>query len=92
MKYFTILLVLFGGAISTQISAHHGYPQYNMGQRVPMQGTVITYRLGNPHTHMTISVINDAGEEEVWAVDFFQNFIHAIFIECHFQFRSGSGL
>ena len=68
-KIATLSAILLGAALSAQSWGHHGYPQYNLGQRVPMQGTIITYRLGNPHSHMTLRVMNEAGEEEIWAVE-----------------------
>ena len=66
--YSLVLLVLAG--FSIQLTAHHGYPQYNMGgPGLALQGTMLTYRMGNPHSHMTMVVVNEAGEQEVWAIE-----------------------
>ncbi len=64
------LLVLGVLGFSIQTAAHHGYPQYNMGgPGIVLQGTIGNFRMGNPHSHMTIIVINENGEEELWAVE-----------------------
>ncbi len=63
-----VLSCLLGFSIQT--AAHHGYPQYNMGgPGVSLQGTIGNFRMGNPHSHMTIIVINENGEEELRAVE-----------------------
>jgi hypothetical protein len=71
-KHFKIWsLVLLGLLVlSTQTAAHHGYPQYNMGgPGIVLNGTIGSYRMSNPHSYMTIIVLNDNGEEELWAVE-----------------------
>ena len=63
----TLLLAL---AFSIQATAHHGYPQYNMnGPGIALQGTIGSFRMANPHSYITIIVLNENGDEVLWAVE-----------------------
>lgn len=65
------LVSMFAIAVLPGMSswAHHGYPQYNLRESSSISGTILTYRMANPHSHMTLSVINENGEAEVWAIE-----------------------
>ncbi|MBN4053984.1 hypothetical protein JYT97_03770 [Haliea sp. AH-315-K21] len=67
-KIFSITLLVF--LATFQAKAHHGYPQYNLGgEGMALHGKIVTYRISNPHSYMTLIVVDDAGEEEVWAIE-----------------------
>lgn len=66
-SHFIPLLMLC--IVSLPAWAHHGYPQYNMRERVPLHGTIMSFRMGNPHSHMTLEVTNESGETELWAIE-----------------------
>ncbi len=70
MKTITGLSLTFWLAVLSLNSwAHHGYPQYNLRESSPLSGTIISYRMSNPHSHMTLSVVNEDGETEIWAIE-----------------------
>ncbi len=55
---------------SIQAYAHHGYPQYKLSEEgISLSGTIMTYRLSNPHSHMTMSIVDDNGEEQIWVIE-----------------------
>ena len=39
------------------------------GPGIALHGTIVTYRVANPHSHMTLIVVNEDGDEEVWAIE-----------------------
>jgi hypothetical protein len=65
----TLTPMVIAVLVSMSAWAHHGYPQYNLRESSTISGTVLTYRMANPHSHMTLSVVNDSGETEVWAIE-----------------------
>jgi hypothetical protein len=62
-------LTLWFALFSILSWAHHGYPQYNLRESSTLSGTILSYRMSNPHSHMTLSVANEGGETEIWAIE-----------------------
>lgn len=43
--------------------AHHSFAMFEMSKNVTYKGTVIEYRLENPHSHIIVKVPESAGQE-----------------------------
>lgn len=70
MKFLRLVSMFAIAVLPSMASwAHHGYPQYNLRESSTISGTILTYRMSNPHSHMTLSVLNENGETEVWAIE-----------------------
>jgi len=67
----TLLVALLLPILSTAgAAAHHAFsPVYDGTRTVTIKGTVIEFRLVNPHATMTIDVTNEAGVHETWTVE-----------------------
>ena len=51
--------------------AHHSVAlQFDMSQEVEIEGTIVELEWRNPHAWLTVEVENDAGEMEIWRVEF----------------------
>lgn len=56
---------------SPLVSAHHSVAlQFDMSQEIEIEGTIMELEWRNPHAWLTVEVENDAGEMEVWRVEF----------------------
>ena len=52
-------------------SAHHSVAlQFDMSQEIEIDGTIMELEWRNPHAWLTVEVENEAGEMEVWRVEF----------------------
>ncbi len=74
-KTYKALLALATGALavlaSPLVSAHHSVAlQFDMSQEVEIEGTIMELEWRNPHAWLTVEVENEAGEMEVWRVEF----------------------
>ena len=53
------------------VSAHHSVAlQFDMSQMVEIEGTIMELEWRNPHAWLTVEVENEAGEMELWRVEF----------------------
>lgn len=69
MKYSTIVFATIAMlALASGATAHHSFAIYDMTKEIPFEGVVRTLNFKNPHIEMTLTHINDKGEEEV--IDF----------------------
>jgi hypothetical protein len=58
-------------ACSALASAHHAFaPVYDASKTVTVAGVVTTFRLVNPHAHMSVEVEDDTGAARRWDVEF----------------------
>ena len=62
-------LVLLAFFPLNAISHHSFISQFDPAQEVVMQGTVARVRWTNPHAFFDVTVINEAGVEELWAFE-----------------------
>ena len=61
----TVLLIGF------PVSAHHSIAlQYDMKKEVTVKGAIVELEWRNPHAWLNIEVKNDAGELELWRIEF----------------------
>jgi hypothetical protein len=65
---------LFGGLIclitaATLAFAHHGASEYDREKTVTVTGTVIHYKLANPHVEIVLEVKNGAGAIVEWRAE-----------------------
>ena len=58
MRFFSswFLAVVMAGAVAAPALAHHSFAMFDMEKSVPVKGTVVEYRWGNPHVHVTVKV------------------------------------
>lgn len=53
------------------VSAHHSVAlQYDMTREITVVGTVVDLEWRNPHAWLHLEVRNDAGELELWKIEF----------------------
>jgi hypothetical protein len=60
------LAIAFG---SLPAAAHHARPEYDNRTQVSITGTVIEFRMVNPHAWIEISVERSGGETEEWSFE-----------------------
>ena len=58
-------LVFSSLAITSVASAHHSFAIYDFGTQVPFKGTVRTLNFRNPHITMTLTHVDDEGQEHI---------------------------
>lgn len=66
---FSCLIALSAIALPTLAAAHHSHVNYNTTETVTVSGTVTEVQWINPHTWFFISVMNEDGVEEEWALE-----------------------
>lgn len=65
---FTLAAGLLTGSV--QALAHHAFAaEFDVNRQVEFIGTVTKVELINPHSWITVSVRNEAGEEESWMIE-----------------------
>jgi len=70
-RYLPVLLVASLLAASLEAAAHHAFaPVYDIERQVSVTGTVVEFRLVNPHASMTVRSVDADGGSETWTVDF----------------------
>ncbi len=58
-------------SVGLPASAHHSVAlQYNMTREITVVGTVVDLEWRNPHAWLHLEVRNDAGELELWKIEF----------------------
>lgn len=56
---------------SVPARAHHSVAlQFDMSREVEIEGTIVELEWRNPHAWLQVEVENDAGEMEIWRVEF----------------------
>jgi hypothetical protein len=52
------------------VSGHHSFPaHYQADSSVRLEGTVSEFLWRNPHTFIHLEVVNEAGEPQIWAIE-----------------------
>jgi hypothetical protein len=70
VKSGTLLgMALIVALIALPALAHHGTSAFDMTRAATIKGTVIEYRLINPHVQMTIRVTGSDGASTDWTVE-----------------------
>jgi uncharacterized protein DUF6152 len=70
-KIFAISLLVFGAfSFSARVLAHHGASRWDTDAWGTISGTVKSFDWQNPHPLLLLSVKDDKGEMETWAVEF----------------------
>lgn len=65
-------------AACSAASAHHSFPaHYIAGDSVRLEGKVSEFLWRNPHSFIHLAVVNDAGETELWALEWHNTVIMA---------------
>lgn len=68
MRTILAAIALFAVAISA--SAHHSISRhYHRNQEVTIEGMLTNVTLRNPHSMLRMSVTNEAGDSEEWALE-----------------------
>ena len=69
-RTFIRILTLSLCAIASQASAHHGFSaHFDPDKLIRIEGTVKRFDFINPHGHLFVEVVNDAGETLVYNCD-----------------------
>jgi Family of unknown function (DUF6152) len=70
MRRYWISAVLSAAILSAgQALAHHSGAMFDMTKTVTISGTVQEFNWTNPHSSFKVLVTNQAGSEDVWAVE-----------------------
>ncbi len=64
--YFLLAGFLIGPSAAL---AHHSFAMFDRDKDMTVTGTVQRVDYANPHIWVTLSVINDESQEEVWALE-----------------------
>ena len=56
-------------ALTIPAAAHHSHAMYDVDTSVTLEGTVTDFQWINPHSWLYISITNETGESEVWALE-----------------------
>lgn len=67
---FLSLLFIAAVGLAPLASAHHSFAVFDFSSQIPFDGTVKTLKFRNPHIAMTLSVMDESGEEQI--VEFIQ--------------------
>lgn len=66
----TPLIVVLAFAVAAPVSAHHGTaPRYDFSDPITIEGEVTTVFWRNPHVILTLAIVGESGEPEVWEVE-----------------------
>jgi len=66
----TLLVIGAIALFSEVLMAHHGYAQYfDRNTQIRIEGTVHSISIRNPHSHLEIAVVNEAGETDIWSCE-----------------------
>jgi hypothetical protein len=71
-KQLLLQTAILGLLFSVGAMAHHariGIYQMEVSKRITIKGTVIDYKLKNPHGRILVDVTSAAGKKEKWVVD-----------------------
>ena len=67
LLYCAAIATIGGASIA---SAHHSFPAHYVADgNVVLEGTVSEFLWRNPHSFIHLEVTNDAGEPELWALE-----------------------
>ena len=66
---FILVAAIAAVTLTTAVRAHHSHGNYQMTEYTHLEGTVTEFLFMNPHAWVYLSVENDAGEEEIWALE-----------------------
>ncbi len=75
-----LLLGLTAGLVGLSFPAwpHHSFPaHYIAGQSITLEGVVAEILWRNPHSFIYVEVVSEAGEPEVWALEWHNTIILA---------------
>ena len=64
-----ILICLLGLATSLPAFSHHSNSAYQVDEIIMLTGTVTEWRWSNPHTWLFMTVEDENGEPQEWAVE-----------------------
>lgn len=68
-KKIFLLSAIFALGTALPVSAHHTHALYEPNIRIDLEGTVKEFQWINPHSWLYLTVINEDGEEEAWALE-----------------------
>ena len=63
------ILIALTFALTNPAAAHHSIFAVYLDSFIDVEGVITEMDLRNPHIRMTMRVVNDAGEEEVWDLE-----------------------
>ena len=71
MKRFIGICSLLAGSLigSSAVLAHHSFAMFDRSKDMIVTGTVQRVDYANPHVWLTITVVNDASQEALWALE-----------------------
>jgi hypothetical protein len=64
-----VVLILLASVAAAPALAHHAVSLYDMKNPISVQGVVSRLEWTNPHAYVYLTVKNDRGQEEEWAVE-----------------------
>ena len=69
-QLFVTLLIAVSLVAGARLSAHHSFvATYLEGEKGTIEGEVTNFLLRNPHSFLFVSVTDDMGEAQEWAVE-----------------------
>lgn len=69
-KTWLTLLAASGLGLASPLLAHHAATMFDRNQTVELTGEIVEFQWTSPHIWIEINVENEAGEIELWRVEF----------------------
>lgn len=66
----TLIVAALACAVAAPVAAHHGTaPRYDFSDPITIEGEVTSVFWRNPHVQLTVVIVGESGEPEVWEVE-----------------------
>lgn len=73
-----LVAALLLGGVAWPAASHHSFPAHYVADRsVTLQGKVSEFLWRNPHSFIHLEVVNEAGETQIWALEWHNTVIMA---------------
>jgi hypothetical protein len=69
MKLTAIVLASSVVAATAPALAHHSFAMFDGEKKVTLEGTVKDFQWTNPHSWIMLTVLDDAGQPQLWAIE-----------------------
>jgi Family of unknown function (DUF6152) len=69
MKLTALVLASTAVAMTAPALAHHSFAMFDGEKKVTLEGTVKDFQWTNPHSWIMLTVLDEAGQPQLWAIE-----------------------
>jgi hypothetical protein len=69
MKLTAFILASTAVATAVPALAHHSFAMFDGEKKVTLEGTVKDFQWTNPHSWIMLTVVDEAGQPQLWAIE-----------------------